>query len=103
MCGEESSSGWFHKEIVWKIGVGDKVRFWEDSWFNNNSLKSVYLMLYSLSVDQGLKVEEVGNWADSMWVWNLRWRRTGFKWEMALQDELLRSLASVKLDREVKD
>ena len=61
VCGEERALGWLHKEINWKIGVGDKVRFWEDPWFNNNSLKSVYPKLYSLSVDQGLKVEEVGS------------------------------------------
>ena len=95
--------GWFHKEIKWKIGVGDKIRFWEDSWVNNNSLKSIYPRLYALSVDQGLKVKEVGSWVDSVWIWNLRWRRPGFEWEVALQEELSRTLAGFKLDREMKD
>jgi len=103
VCGEESSMGWFHKEIKWKIGVGDKIRFWEDSWVNNNSLKSIYPRLYALSVDQGLKVKEVGSWVDSVWIWNLRWRRPGFEWEVALQEELSRTLAGFKLDREMKD
>jgi len=29
-CGEGVSTGWFQKAIGWKIGEGDKARFWED-------------------------------------------------------------------------
>jgi len=43
---------WFQKAIGWRIGDGDKARFWEDSWFN------------SISLDQGLTVGEVGEWVD---------------------------------------
>ena len=63
------------------------MRFWEDSWANNTNLK----------------VGEVGIWVDSVWVWKLRWRRPGFECESTLQEELLRSLSGVKLNREMKD
>jgi len=38
-----------------------------------------------MSLDQGLKVREVGEWVGLDWHWNLRWRRSGFEWEVALQ------------------
>jgi len=30
-CGEGEGDGWFQKSIAWKVGSGDKVRFWEDA------------------------------------------------------------------------
>jgi len=38
-----------------------------------------------------------------VWSWKLRWRRLGFEWEVALQEELSTTLTGVKLDREMKD
>ena len=30
VCREGGGEGWFHKEIGWKLGCGDKIMFWED-------------------------------------------------------------------------
>jgi len=61
VCGEEEEDGWFQNSIVWKVHARDKVRFWKDVWAHNNNLKSLYLRLYSLSLDQGMTVGEVGS------------------------------------------
>ena len=50
-----------------------------------------------------MKVVEVGVWEEDRWIWTLRWRRARFQWEFEQVDELLRSIASVNLSREVKD
>jgi len=64
VCGEEGTNGWFQKEVGWSIGRGDKARFWEDVWVGNANLKSLFPRLYSISMNQGQKVEEVGDWED---------------------------------------
>ena len=61
------------------IGSGDKVRFWEDVWVGNLNLKTLFLRLFSLSLNQGQKVEEVGVWVDLEWRWTLTWRRNKFE------------------------
>jgi len=67
VCGEGGGDRWFLKEVGWNIGCGDKVKFWEDVWIGNSNLKSIYPRLYSLSLNQRQKVEEVGIWGDSVW------------------------------------
>ncbi|XP_068486393.1 uncharacterized protein [Phaseolus vulgaris] len=31
VCTEGEGEGWFNQQVVWKVGSGDKVRFWEDA------------------------------------------------------------------------
>ena len=47
------------------------MKFWEDVWIGNSNLKTLYPRLFSLSLNQGLKVSEVGEWVDAVWRWNL--------------------------------
>ena len=88
-CGEGGDEGWVQNEVGWKVGCGDKVRFWEDVWTGNSSLKNMFPRLFSLSLNQGHKVEEAGRWDDVIWRWNLRWRRARFEWESLLEAELV--------------
>jgi len=32
VCREGGGDGWFQEKVRWKLGRGDKVRFWEDVW-----------------------------------------------------------------------
>ena len=49
VCSEGGGDGWFHEEVRWKLGRGDKVRFWEDVWIGDSSLKSSFQRIFSLS------------------------------------------------------
>jgi len=60
ICREGGGNGWFLNEIGWILGRGDKVKFWEDVWVGNSNLKKMFPRLFSLSLNQGNKVEEVG-------------------------------------------
>ena len=65
-CGEGEDE-WFQKSVVWKVGDGGNVKFWEDAWVTNNNLKSLYPRLFSLSMDQGMKVGEVSTQESYGW------------------------------------
>ena len=94
---------WFQQAITWNVKSGDLVRFWEDPWVNNKSLKELYPRLFSISLNQGMKVGETGYWDSFGWRWNLNWRRERFHWESILEDELLEVLHRVVMHEEAKD
>ena len=95
--------GWFNQQVVWKVGSGDKVRFWEDAWAGNSSFKTLFPRLFSISLNQGQKVEEVGSWVDSVWEWKHSWRRVRFEWESMLESDLAMHLSRVRLSRDQED
>jgi len=100
---EGGGDGWFQDEVGWRIGSGDKIRFWEDVWVGNSKLKTLFPRLYSLSLNQGHKLEEVGEWEGSIWKWSLRWRRGRFEWETSIEAELEGLIARVKVKKDEKD
>ena len=100
-CGDGVEEGWFKEALVWKVGSGDKLRFWEDIWRATSIL--LPCILYSLSLDQGLTVDEVGEWVNSTWKCRLRWRRARFEWESVQEEEMLRHISTDNLKREVTD
>ena len=65
MCKEGGGEGWFQTEIGWRLGCGDKAKFWEDVWVGNTNLKTVFPRLFSISNNQEHKVAEVGMWEGS--------------------------------------
>ncbi|XP_068461678.1 uncharacterized protein [Phaseolus vulgaris] len=81
-CDEDREEDWFRGALEWKVGGGDKIRFWEDAWCGGGSHLSKYPRMYSLSLDQGKKVAKVGGWEDSEWRWRLGWRRAMFLLEI---------------------
>jgi len=74
-CGEGDEVSWFHSATGWKVGSGEKVCFWEDTWAASKPLRETFSRLFSLSLDKGFKVAEVGVWEDTQWNWMLGWRR----------------------------
>ena len=103
VCKEGGGEGWFLEQVGWNLGNGDKVRFWEDVWVGNSTLKTLYPRLYSLSLNQGQKVEEVGACDDLEWRWTLNWRRSRFEWESDLEYELGNHISRVRVRKDVED
>jgi len=102
-CGEGDEVGWYQQALSWKIGYANKARFWEDAWVENVNISTLFPRLHSLSLDQGLKVGEVGEWGELGWQWRHNWRRSMFVWESVLEDDLLRYLAKGALNKEAND
>ena len=103
VCRERGRDGWFQEEVGWKLGRGGKARFWEDVWVGNVNLKSLFLRLFFLSLNQGQKVEEVGVWEESVWRWTLRWRRVRFEWEIPLETGLGIHISRATVTKDNKD
>ena len=104
MCGErDQEQGWFGKATGWKAGDGSRVKLWEDVWLQSSSLKSMFPRLYSLSLDQGKTVGEVGTWEEGRWRFQPTWRRERFEWESKMEEELLAILGTGNLCQEIHD
>ncbi|XP_068484993.1 uncharacterized protein [Phaseolus vulgaris] len=103
MCKEGGGKGWFQEELGWEIGYGDKVKFSEEVWVGSVDLKSLFPRLYSLSLNQGQTVGELGEWIDSEWRWRMRWKRDRFEWESSLERDLIALLSGVTLKKNVQD
>ena len=78
------------------------MRFWEDPWVNNKGIKELYPRLFSISLNQGMKVGETGFWDSYGWHWHLNWRRERFHWESILEDELSEVLSRGVMHKDSK-
>ena len=67
---------------------------------DNVSLKHKFPRLFSLSLDTGRTISQVGIWNNNNWLWKLSWRRNLFVWESSLTDLLLQELENKRLTRE---
>jgi len=99
VCKEGGGKGWFQEELSWKLGCGDKVKFWEEVWVGSSDIKSLFPRLFSLSLNQGQTVGEVGVWINSDWRWRLTWRRARFECESSLEADLFTLLSGALLRR----
>jgi len=103
VCTEGEGTGWFQQQLTWRLGGGDKVKFWEDVWFGNSNLKTQYPRLFLISLNQGQRVNEVGEWEDATWRWKVRWRRPRFEWESLMEADFLQQISRASVLREQKD
>jgi len=56
--------------------------------------------LFSISLDVGRTISQVGVWSNNSWLWKLRWIRDFFLWESSLVELLSRVLDNKRLSRE---
>ena len=89
---------------TWRVGCGDKIKFWEDSWIENGeALKTKYPRLYSISLQQHKLIQQVGNFNESSWEWNLSWRRALFDSEIASAAGFLEDISQITIQRHISD
>jgi len=67
------------------------------------SLSHKFNRLFSISLDTGRTLSQVGVWINNSWSWQLRWRMNLFMWESSLADSLLQVLDNKRLTREVEN
>ncbi|KAL5178188.1 putative ribonuclease H protein [Glycine soja] len=84
------------KQTAWKVGCGDKIRFWEYCWTSEDvPLMLKYPRLYQISSQQQQLIMQMGRHFDEGWEWNYSWRRPLFDNEVATADEFLRETANL--------
>ncbi|KAL5180582.1 putative ribonuclease H protein [Glycine soja] len=72
-----------NKQFRWKLGSGDQILFWEDSWVGDGiTLKDRYPELYQISSQKLKTVASMGIFGESGWEWKFSWRRYLFDNEL---------------------
>jgi hypothetical protein len=88
---------WCSEIIIKKLGCGGGTCFLLDKWVGQNTLSELFPRLFSVSLQTDLKVNQMGEWRDGVWYWNLNWRRQLFVLEGDLLLHLLELLRHVSL------
>lgn len=56
------------RETIWKVGGGDRIKFWEDLWTNTDlSLRDKFPRLYQISCHQQQTIQQLGTITNSGW------------------------------------
>lgn len=74
--------------VKFLLGKGDRIKFWEDVWVVEVSLKERFPHLFNISLDQNSLVKDLGFWDGVIWVWNLRWSRPLRSWKLDQSNSL---------------
>lgn len=62
-----NSEDWLKKGLKMKLGVRNKVRFWEDIWYDLVSMSELFPRLYSVSDDKNKVIQNMGMWVEERW------------------------------------
>jgi len=100
----QSDHNIFHQYMSWKVGCGDKVRFWTDKWLGEEyTLQQKYNQLFLINRQQSDLISMMGNFSQDNWRWDLKWRRNLFDYESDLAVNFMEDITSVPIQRHVKD
>ena len=89
---------------LWKVGCGDKFKFWEDNWMGGvGKLIEKYLRLYTISSQQNQFIHHMGAFKESGWEWEFRWRRPLFDNELDMAISFLKDVESYRIQLQHTD
>jgi hypothetical protein len=89
ICLLDKDPCWFVNSITKVVGNGNSTSFWSDVWRGEIPLARRFPRLFSISLQQHGKINQMGTVDDTGWNWNLTWRRNFFAWEIPIYQELL--------------
>ena len=91
-------------QFSWKVGKGDQILFWEDSWVDGGiPLKDQFLELCGISSQRLHIVADMGSFSENGWEWNLCWRRNLFNNEMRIASKFIDQITAISLNVNLKD
>ena len=93
--------GWevFNKYVQYKVGVGDRVKFWTDRWCGDIPLHLAFPTLYNFAANKEASVESplICQGAGDRRTWDVRFIRGPNDWEADVVDDFFQFLASYLL------
>lgn len=93
-----------NNSTLWKVGCGDKFKFWEDNWLGGaGSLLDKYPRLYTISSQQNQIIQHMGTVKDSGWEWEFKWRRPMFDNELDMAISFLKDVESHNIQQQERD
>ncbi|RVW99510.1 putative ribonuclease H protein [Vitis vinifera] len=93
-------STWCWENMGFKVGKGNRIRFWTDLWCGNNVLSQGFLNLFSMAVHRDVTVKECWDQNVGQGGWNLRLLRDLNDWELGLVGNLLVELRDYSVNLE---
>ncbi|RVX16794.1 putative ribonuclease H protein [Vitis vinifera] len=93
-------SSWCWENMGFKVGKGNRIRFWTDLWCGNNVLSQGFPNLFSMAVHRNVTVEECWDQNVGQGGWNLRLLRDLNDWELGLVGNLLVALRDYSVNME---
>ena len=94
----------FGDNLSWKVGCGESIKFWTDTWLGDQyNLQQKYHQLFLISRQQKDHISHMGHFNHNIWNWDLRWRRNLFDHESLLAAQFMEEISSVPIQRQVKD
>ena len=97
--GEELKRG-----IKWRIGCGDRIKFWEDEWIEGEAaLGAKYPRLSLISCQQNQLIQHMGDYKEAGWEWKLAWRRPLFDNEVLMAANFLNDIERQPLQMHRRD
>jgi hypothetical protein len=85
------------------IGDGFSILFWSNVWIGSNTLRSIFPRLYQIFTIQNGLVNEMGQWMNGHWRWNLVWRRNLLSYEEQQYHHFLSMLEPMIIRQEKND
>ncbi|RVW21771.1 putative glycosyltransferase [Vitis vinifera] len=92
----------FSKFTRFAVGNGDRLRFWEDLWWGDQSLCSQYPRLFRVVTDKNILISSILG-STRPFSWNFNFRRNLFDPEIEDLEGLMRSLECLQLTFSVPD
>lgn len=90
--------------MVWKLGCGDRIKFWEDKWTHGGTaLAAKYPRLYLITCQQNHLIQQMGDHKGTGWEWDFKWRRHLFDSEVSMADSFINEVAGVKVQFNCRD
>ncbi|KAH1265731.1 putative ribonuclease H protein [Glycine max] len=99
-----SSMGDVLKQFLWKLGSGDQILFWEDSWVGDGiTLRDKYPELYQISSQKFQIVESMESFGEAGWEWEFSWRRNLFDNELGRASAFIEQATALSPNATLKD
>ena len=93
-----------HNGMVWKVGCGERFKFWEDRWIDGETaLIAKYPRLYLNSCQQNHFIQQMGVLKDIGWEWDFKWRRLLFDSEIPMVDSFLKDVGGIRIQPRSRD
>ncbi|KAK9000990.1 hypothetical protein V6N11_082784 [Hibiscus sabdariffa] len=93
----------FISNLVFKVGDGSVLEFWEDNWVGMSCLQVLFPRLYTLSTKKRGKITEFGVWSGEKWEWKIPLRIVLFDQEVGMWNEFMRILGERRFGLYPKD
>ncbi|RVX15102.1 putative ribonuclease H protein [Vitis vinifera] len=85
-------SNWCWDNMIFRVGKGNKIKFWIDVWCTDTTLSHCFPHLFGMAVQRSSTIEEMWDQNSGRGGWNLNFLRDFNDWELDMVGDLLHML-----------